>query len=109
MSTWRRGDLEPPLRIELTDTGNPDLDLTTATSVRVLIARAGTIVVDDTTPDVAPAPSPGTWIITHHWQPGQTDTPGIHLTEVEVVWPGVRPQTFPPDRPLTLTITDDIA
>ena len=103
-TTMKRGDLEPPLTITCTDNGSP-LNLSGASSVRVLISRNGTIVVNDTAPDLTGAAS---GVVVHEWVAGETATAGVLSVEVEVTWPTARPQTFPPDGSLHVVISADL-
>jgi hypothetical protein len=88
------GDLEPPLTVTLS--ADDPVDVTSATAVRIIGTRDGgateafsrspssTAIVGDTT------------VVTMDWQAGDTDDPGTIRIEVEVEWPGVRPETFRP-------------
>lgn len=83
----RRGDLKPDLVIDLEDNGTP-LPTAAATSVNVIAARNGTMVfkragiVD---PDGS---------VRMEWQESDTATSGTYVIEVEIVWPGTKPQTI---------------
>lgn len=100
------GDLEPPLIIELSA---PDaaVDISTATAVRV-IGRDDTrnIIFDraptdtEVTGDIS--------VVTMNLQSGDTDERGAIQVEVEVMWPGNRPQTFRPFDVLDVVTDFDI-
>lgn len=85
------GDDKPDLEITLS---SPDeiVNTATATSVRIIGKRAGTIVFDR-------APNTDIQVddksvVTMEWQDGDTDEPGRITIEVEVTWPGAKQQTF---------------
>lgn len=84
-----RGDLKPDLTIDLTD-GDTPVDLSTATSVRIIGMRGSELAFDRTPTSM----TDGT--VTMEWQTADTATTGRILVEVEVTWPGTKPQTFRP-------------
>lgn len=86
------GDLEPDLQIILS--ARTPVDATTATSVKIVGRRDGTIIFDRAATSVTAVGD--TSVVTMAWVAGDTDTPGRITIEVEVVWPGARPQTFQP-------------
>jgi hypothetical protein len=87
------GDLKPDLSISLTNHGAP-LDLTSAVSIRIIGKRRsdGSIAFDrsPTTQDKVNG------VVTMAWQTADTATADELLIEVEVTWPGTKPQTFHP-------------
>lgn len=101
----KRGDLEPPLRFTLYD-GTAPANLASAASVRVICSRRGALRWVDTDPDLSDA---ALGVVVHRWQAGQTDERGTFQTEVEVTWPGARPQTFPAAGYLDFRVDDDLA
>lgn len=90
--TIKRGDLEPPLPLTLTD-GDDPVDLSAATTVTVLGKQVGGTKTFGGT--LAERPVDG--VLSYDWVAGDTDVPGTFHVEVEVTWPGSRKQTFPPD------------
>lgn len=102
-----RGDLTPDLEITCTNrvynpaTGRHDqttpVDLTAATTVKVIGVRDGVEVFNRPVNDDAPD-----GVVTMPWQPGDTDTPGQIVVEVEVTWPGGKLQTFRPQDYVTV-------
>lgn len=88
-----RGDLEPDLRLTLTDgDAGPRVDLTGATSVKVIGVRDGAIVLNrEATERTADG------VVRLEWEAADTATPGAITIEVQVTWPGDRAQTFRPD------------
>lgn len=96
-----RNDLEPPLRIDLQtkvegtlDEYEP-VDLTTATAVRVIgVDNTNTLAIDRSVTLTSGQKLAG--LVEMPWEAGDTDTVGTLKFEVEVMWPGNRPQTFRP-------------
>ncbi|MGI8682027.1 MAG: hypothetical protein ACR2JO_07845 [Mycobacteriales bacterium] len=84
-----RGDLLPDLQITCTDNDAP-VDLTTATGIRVIGVTAGKVLFDRAVTGTASG------LVTMVWETADTAAPGRVAVEVEVTWPGVRPQTFRP-------------
>lgn len=97
----KRGDLLPEWSVTLTDDKVP-IDLTTAASIRVIGTRAGVVVIDQTVTGNASG------VITMPWPAGSTDVAGLIQFEVEVTWPGAKPQTFPPSGYLSTRINQDL-
>lgn len=93
----KRGDTKPDVRLHLfsedpdTDV-TTDIDLTTATRVRVLISRGDGVhpIVDR---DLAARPDDGR--LTFEWAAGDTDEAGKFRGEVEVTWGDGTVQTVP--------------
>lgn len=85
------GDLEPDLEVELSSPDD-DVDVSTADSVRILGKRRGEVIFDRAPSDTDIVG--GKSVVTMEWQPGDTDEVGSIQIEVEVTWPGTRPQTF---------------
>ena len=105
MSLMKRGDLLPGFRAVLTDgiTGDA-VDLTTATSIRIIGLLNRVEIIDRAgTPSV-----PAEGVVTMDWQPADTANSGVLELEVEVTWPGGKIQTFPVNGYLTLHIRDDL-
>lgn len=95
------GDLKPDYKAEITDllpdeTPDPDFDLSLASEVRVI----GKLLLPDTDEPVPlfnrQAASVSGGVVTMLWEVGDTKRPGLISTEVEVMWPGSKPQTFRP-------------
>ena len=85
----KRGDLLPVWSATLYD-GTTPVNLATATSVRVIGVFAGEKIIDR---EATSKNSVG--VVTMDWEAGDTDTAGTIYFEVEVLWPGSLPQTFP--------------
>lgn len=109
----KRGDLEPKLIIDVWDGNSPAANLTLVSTWRIIARMRGAAVplFIDTTAVFTPDPSGDTsrGYLTHIWLAGQTDTPGVIELEVEAMWPGARPQSFPNSGFDTITIADSIA
>lgn len=103
----KRGDLEPPLVIDI---ASPGADLTDVVSWRLICVRRGStgIFFTDTSPIVVPASDTSKATVTHNWVDGQTDTAGIYLFEIEAMWPSARPQTFPSKGQVEVQINGDL-
>lgn len=84
-----RNDLKPDLELTLTD-GTTPVDLTVATSVRVIGIKDGVILINRTVTGTAEG------VVTMQWQAADTAKVGRIEVEVEVTWPGSKPQTFRP-------------
>lgn len=102
----KRGDLEPSISVVLDDAGTP-VDLTVATAVRFLMTdAAGAVIVDRAMTKGNQTTDPG--LVTMAWQAADTDAAGVFSGEVEVMWPGNRPQTFPGNGYLNILILADL-
>lgn len=84
-----RGDLKPDLVVTLTDGGVP-INLTSAASIRLIGTRLGVVVIDV----LVTGTSQG--VVTYLWAEQDTAVIGDIDIEVEVMWPGDKPQTFRP-------------
>ena len=84
-----RGDLKPDLEVVLTDDGLP-IDLTPTDNINVIGMQNREVLF--TRPGFGSAAG----LVTMQWEPGDTDTAGRIDIEVEVIWPGGKPQTFRP-------------
>lgn len=101
----KQHDLEPPLVIDVSGSAG---DLTGVESWKVIGKRGTTVVFTDTSPDHVVGTPPTSAVITHTWQPGETDVPGVINIEVEATWPGGRPQTFPADSYNIVNVIPDL-
>lgn len=116
MSTFRlkAGDTAPELRMQLLD-GTTPVDLTTATTVRLLVAdTAGTVLIDGTAfPDAGQGDEPDPGATTGRgWCSYPWTTPleavGAHRAEVEITWSDDTVQTFPPADYAAIIVTADL-
>jgi hypothetical protein len=102
-------DLEPDLVLVVEDLAGV-ADLTQVVSWRI-IGRLNGVVVVDSAPDSAvvdPA-NRSRMTLTRAWVAGDTDTAGEMLIEAEGLWPGSRPQTFPPVSYAKVRFSPDLA
>lgn len=107
----KRGDLEPALYLDVSDPTEV-ADLTTAVSWRLLgrLRDATSNLITDTNPTVTVDPA-AKWkaVVKHTWVSGETATAGVLLFEVEAMFPGGRPQTFPVGGFIAVRIHDDLS
>lgn len=99
----KRGDLLPAWRVTLLN-GETPVDLSAATEVRVLAWRSNALLINR----VLPGPYPTDGALSMPWEAADTATAGDLLFEVQVTWPGSRPQTFPPDGYLVTRVYQDL-
>jgi hypothetical protein len=105
----KQHDLEPAFAATLYN-GTDELtrvpvDLTTATAVVFILKRKGTIIINRRAMTVV-SPTAGT--VSMPWVSGDTANTGAHQAEIEVTWPGTRPQTFPANGTITIFIEPDL-
>jgi len=97
MTGWTVGDLEPALAGTVLD-GTTPVNLTSATAVTAHIRRADRSVISRAVTLGDQTTAPGTWTLP--WvaavPPAVDDlsVAGEYAVEIEVMWPGDRPQTF---------------
>lgn len=110
MSGWTENDLEPPLSGTVTGkvrADHPDLtdaqfialppapvSLADATAATAHVRRADLTVISRDVVLGDQVTAPGTWSMA--WVVGDLSCSGTYTGEVEVMWPGIRPQTFGP-------------
>ena len=99
------GDLEPALEITLSDKDGADFDATDATAIRIIGTLGATEVFDRAPTSITHVGL--TTVLTMNWQTGDTDTAGRVKLEVEVMWPGDRPQTIRPAGIVTISTDHD--
>lgn len=83
----RRGDLKPDLIVDLDDRDVP-LPLTSASSINMIGQRDGTLLFKRAVVAVVDGEA------RMEWEPTDTNVPGTIVIEVEVIWPGAKPQTI---------------
>lgn len=86
-------DLKPDLRIRCLD-GTTPVDLTSVTAIKVVGVKGGAVIFSRGVADGVTGDADG-WA-TMPWQALDTAEPGRIFVEVEVTWPGDKPQTFRP-------------
>ena len=89
----KQGDLEPPLDLEVSGSSG---DLNDVDSWTVIGSRNGEVVFEDTAADFTIGATPQSGVVRHVWVAGETDDLGSMDIETKAIWPGNRPQTFPP-------------
>lgn len=103
----KQHDLEPSLEVQLLD-GLTPIDLTSATDVLFIMknrkgikATGSMTIADQTILD-------NRGLARYDWSLGDTDTSGQYNAEVQVTWPGPRPQTFPADAYMLVDVQKDL-
>jgi hypothetical protein len=100
-------DLLPVLRLELLD-GTTPVDLTLASEVRLLLKNRSAGLKVNAVMDKLTQTGDTLGQVEYEWQVGDTDTLGTFQMEVQVMWPGSLPQSFPPKGYNTLSINRDL-
>lgn len=104
----KQHDLLPELVVTLLD-NTVAVDLTDAVSARLLMRNlvAG-LKVDAPVSILDPAVPANTGKVKYTWGLADTDIVGVFNAEVEVIWPGNKPQTFPGDGYFTVKVGNDL-
>jgi hypothetical protein len=100
--TIKQDDTYPALVATLSDANGP-VDVTNATSIRLLLKGATAAVSGVMTKVTASA-----GIVSYDWQAADTAVPGDYKGEIEVTWPGPKVETFPNDSYFTVTVVADL-
>lgn len=105
----KQHDLKPDLVINVFD-GAQLADLTGVVSWRILGKLKGVLVVDSAPSSAAVIDPLTKWkaTLTRAWVSGDTANPGDMRIEVEAMWPGSKPQTFPASSTETVRINPDL-
>jgi len=102
MITMKQHDTIPQLSVTLSDDGQV-VDVSVATTIKVIAVRAGTPVFSRTVSGTSLG------VVTMDWQPADTAVPGILELEIEVDWPAASAvQTFPASGRLRVNIEPDL-
>ena len=91
MTSWTAGDLEPAMSGTVLN-GTTPVDLTTATAVMAHIRRSDGTTISRAVTLGNQVTLPGTWSLA--WVTGDLTNAGGYQVELEITWPGARPQTF---------------
>lgn len=94
----KQHDLLPALSLRLVDDNNPNgVDLTLATEARLLVADSlsGTLKINQVMTIAAQTVPANLGVVGYGWTGADTDTVGDFDVEVQVTWPGPKPQTWP--------------
>jgi hypothetical protein len=101
----KQGDLEPPLEIDVSGSSG---DLSGVETWRVIGSRNGTLVFDEQG-TFTPGANAQSGVVTHTWSAPQTDELGSMDVEARAIWPGGRPQTFPPKNYCRVVVSEKLA
>lgn len=100
-------DLLPDLVLTVSD-GDTPVDLSAAGSAKLILSNRAGILVEASL-EIADQEDEDNWgQVRYVWQAGDTDTVGSYNMEVEVLWAGARPQTFPDKGYLKLAVNKDL-
>lgn len=110
MSTFtiKQNDLSPSIQTQLLDGAGDPVDITGNLGVTFhmrLAVDPFTVVIDEAATVVDAA----TGTVRYDWQSGDTDTNAVYQAEFEVIYADSKPETFPNDSYITVTVVDDIA
>lgn len=91
----KTGDLEPALTVIVED-GAGVTDFNDVVSWKIL-GKQNSVLIVNATPDTVTVDqsNQSKATLTRAWQAGETASAGVMQIEVEAMWPGNRPQTFP--------------
>lgn len=106
----KRGDRLPVLPVICLDADGNAVDLSTATSVRFHMRPVGSSTVKvntAATPDPDQVTNKGK--VTYAWGAADTDTAGPFWGEIEAVFPGTLPMTFPNGEHIPIDVYEDLA
>lgn len=103
--TVKQGDRLPDVEAVLRDRDGI-VDLTTALSVAFHMSQRGGTKTVNGAGSVTDAAGGA---VRYQWAAGDTDTPGVYLTEWEVTFPGPKTMTFPNDRDDLLLVRPQVA
>ena len=104
----KQHDLLPDMVLTLLDNATA-VDLTDAVSARLMMRNivAG-LVVDASVAILDQSVPANRGKVKYVWQAGDTALVGTFNAEVEVMWTGNRPQTFPGDAYFTVKVVNDL-
>lgn len=100
----KRYDRLPPLDVQLVSDIGP-VDLSSAQSVKFLMRDVDKTIVVNSPMTVIDAPSGH---VRYLWGSGDTDVIGSYKAEIQVIWSGGLPQTFPASSYFRVKIYEDI-
>lgn len=106
----KRGDLEPDLVIDVVAAPTTvDLNQVVTWRIRGRMRGATALILDVVPTSVAVDPvDKYKATVTHQWVAPETNTAGLMLLEVRMVWPGGAPQTSPSSGFSQLRISEDL-
>lgn len=104
----KRGDLEPALKLVVEDAAGV-ANLNQVASWRVIGSFQGQVIVNGAPDTVVVDPqNSAKATLTRAWLAGETNQVGDMAVEVEAMWPGNRPQTFPANGQETVRFKADL-
>jgi hypothetical protein len=102
--TIKQHDTWPPLRATL-KANNVAIDLTTATSVRLILQSPAPLTIIGVCSIVSPATS---GVVTYSWISSNTATVGTYNGEFEITWANGAIETVPNDNYFQVAIKADL-
>lgn len=100
-------DLLPDLLLTVADDGEP-VDLSAASSAKLIVSNRSGILIEAEV-EIEDQSDEENWgKVRYVWQNGDTAEVGTYNMEVEVMWAGARPETFPAKGYLKLSINRDL-
>lgn len=106
----KQHDLEPDFTATLYNGTDPltrtVVDLTSASAVVFIMKRKGTIIINRRAMTVVSPTTSGQ--VSMQWQTGDTAVAGTYQAEIEVQWQSSRPQTFPANGTILVSVEADL-
>lgn len=106
-ANMKQFDLLPDLLLTVADDGTP-VDLSAASSAKLIVSNRSGVLIEADLEIEDQEDESNLGKVRYVWQPGDTDTVGTFNMEVEVMWAGMRPETFPSKGYLKLAINRDL-
>jgi hypothetical protein len=100
-------DLLPDLVLTVADDGTP-VDLSAASSAKLIVSNRSGILIESAVSIEDQEEEDNLGKVRYVWQSGDTDTIGTYNMEVEIMWAGQRPETFPAKGYKKLSINRDL-
>lgn len=100
-------DLLPDLILTVADDDVP-VNLSAASSAKLIVSNRSGILIEAAVEIEDQDDEDLVGKVRYIWQPGDTDTVGTYNMEVEVMWAGERPETFPAKGYLKLSVNRDL-
>jgi hypothetical protein len=104
----KQHDLEPSLEVQLLS-GTDPVDLSQAAAVALFVySRRTGLKVSGSMTIADQTVTANLGVVTYAWRSGDTDTVGVFNAEIQVTWPGDKPQTFPAHQYFTVDVQKDL-
>lgn len=100
-------DRRPNLIARLKNADGTPLNLTGASSVKFIMKKDNTVVINKVDCSISATPADGT--VTYEWQVNDTDTLGTYKAEFEITWATGITQTLPEDDYIKIIVKNDLA